>query len=76
MIKITNEFRRIRKEKKLTQAQIGERTGWAQSRVAEFENGRYKVENITLGNAIALANALGCTLDEVFTTNDVESLDK
>ncbi len=73
MLKIDNKFRQIRKEKKITQAEIGKRAGWTQSRVADFENGRYSVENITLGNAIALANALGCTLDEVFTINEDES---
>ena len=76
MITIVNNFRKIRKEKKFTQAEIGKRIGWAQSRVAEFENGRYSVENITLANAVALANALECSFEEVFLTSDDEAAEK
>lgn len=70
MLTIANNIRKIRKEKGLTQVQVSKATGFTQSRVAEYETERYKPENITLGAAINLANALGCTLDELFTSEE------
>lgn len=67
MLVISNNIRKFRKEKGLTQVDVSKLTGFTQSRVAEYETERYKPENITLGAAISLANALGCTLDELFT---------
>jgi transcriptional regulator with XRE-family HTH domain len=52
----------IRKSKELTQGELAERCGLAQSHIARIEAGRYSVGFDTLQQ---IAEALGCTIDLV-----------
>lgn len=64
---ISNNLKEVRKSKKVTQAQLAEQVGCTQSRIADYETGRYQIDNLTLGLALKLANALECTIEELFT---------
>lgn len=67
---LCNNLREIRKSKKITQGQLAEKVGCSQGRIGDYENGRCTIENITLGVALKLANALECTIEELFTTEE------
>ena len=53
-------IKELRKAKGLTQAALAERAGLPLRTVQKYEGGEYKAENMTLGNALKLAAALGC----------------
>ena len=67
---ISNNLKEIRKAKKLTQGQIAEMVGCSQGRIGYYESGRCTIENITLGVALKISNALGCTIEDLFTTEE------
>ncbi len=55
-------LRRKRRAKGLTQEELGEKLGTSQQAVSQWErNGKWP----TLFTALAIADALGCTLDEL-----------
>ncbi|HPY85538.1 helix-turn-helix transcriptional regulator [Ruminococcus sp. XPD3002] len=64
---ICNNLKEIRKSQKLTQGQLAEMVGCSQGRIGDYESGRCTIENITLGVALKLSNALGCTIEDLFT---------
>ena len=49
---------RLRKERKLTQAQLAEKTGMHLQQLAKLERGERPLINIRLSTALALADAL------------------
>lgn len=54
-----------RKKNDLTQDKLEERSGISQERISQYENGRVKsLKEDTIG---ALANALGCTIEDLQT---------
>jgi putative transcriptional regulator len=67
---ISNNLKEIRKAKKLTQGQLAEMVGCSQGRIGDYESGRCTIENITLGIALKLSNALGCSIEDLFTTEE------
>lgn len=69
---ISNNLKEIRKSKKITQAQLAQIVGCTQSRIADYETGRYNLENITLGLALRISNALNCSIEELFTIETQE----
>ena len=72
---IVNNIKKYRTERGMTQKQLAEQVGCGQSRIADYEAERYKTENITLGFAFRVAEALQCSIEELFTasTNETES---
>ena len=67
---ISNNLKEIRKAKKLTQGQLAEMVGCSQGRIGDYESGRCTIENITLGIALKLSNALGCSIEDLFTADE------
>ncbi len=67
---ISNNLKEIRKAKKLTQGQLAEMVGCSQGRIGDYESGRCTIENITIGIALKLSNALGCSIEDLFTTEE------
>ena len=51
-------LRELRLKRGLTQQQLADKVGMSRPRIAEYENGKYAVENMTLGNALKLCDAL------------------
>lgn len=49
----------------MSQKELSERSGIAQSRISEFENGRYDISGVTLRNAARLARALGIHAEDL-----------
>ena len=72
---IVNNIKKYRTDRGMTQKQLAEQAGCGQSRIADYEAERYKTENITLGFAFRVAEALQCSIEELFTasTNETES---
>lgn len=65
---IMNKIAFYRKKLSLTQCQLGEKLGWAQSRVANYELGT-RFPSIEIAKKIVIIfNDLGinCTIDDVF----------
>ena len=56
-------LRRIRKEKGLTQAQLAAASGIHRVMIAKYET---KVSGMTIATAAKLADALNCTIDELY----------
>lgn len=51
-------LRKLRLSRGLTQAQLGAQTGISQQRLAEYENGKRPIENMTFGSVLKLCDAL------------------
>lgn len=49
----------------LTQQQLAALLNRPQSYIGKLENGTYKIENISLKNAVALASALGVKAEDL-----------
>jgi putative transcriptional regulator len=61
---VQNRLRRARRERAdLTQQQLAERVGVSRQTIVSIERGRY---NPTVGLALALAGALGLTVEDLF----------
>lgn len=54
----------IREERKMTQEQLEEKSGISRQTISAIENNR--VKNVSAGTLIALANALGTSIDDLF----------
>jgi putative transcriptional regulator len=65
-----NRVKLARVERDLTQAQLADRVGVTRQTIGLIENGRY---NPTLNLCLALARALGKTLDQLFWQPQEES---
>lgn len=66
---VMNTAKRILKERRTTagiaQAQLAEKAGMNIRQIQKIEKGEIQLENITLKNAIGLANALGITPEQL-----------
>lgn len=60
-------LRRTRMEKGMTMAQLAEKAGVAASGVCRWETGKWSP---TLHSALCLAEALGCTIDDLVRGED------
>ena len=60
-----NKIKELRKEKGLTQTQLAELAGTGQSRISQYESGDMPVENMTIGQAKKIADALGVKLEDL-----------
>lgn len=61
--RIPNEIiKGLRAERGYTQIQLSSVSGVSETQIQKIETGKIKIENVTLKNAIALANALGVTV--------------
>lgn len=61
-----NHIKELRLEKGLTQTQLAALAGTQQSRLGEYERGDKAIENMTVGQAKKIADALGVKIDELF----------
>ena len=55
-------IRYIRKRLNMTQEQLSERTGISQANMSRYESGKRSPK---IGTAFKIAEALGCTVDEL-----------
>lgn len=55
-----SHIKTVRKARGLTQAALAAQSGLPLRTIQKYEGGEYKPENMTLGNALKLAAALGC----------------
>lgn len=65
-ISIKFKIAEIRKEKGITQKELASAVGTVRSRISDMERGTIKGENITLGNAVKIANYLGASIENLF----------
>ena len=59
-----NRIRAIRVERNLSQKELAEKVGLSQVNVSRYEKGQRKLE---IQTAARIAEALGCTVDELIT---------
>ena len=59
-----NIVRRLREEKKITQAKLAELAKINVKQIQKYEYADCKLENMTLRNSVSLANALGCNVED------------
>ena len=53
-------MKRLRKALGITQRELAEKTGINLRQIQKYESGEYDTGNMTLKNAVAFAEALGC----------------
>ncbi|MDA7501711.1 helix-turn-helix domain-containing protein [Chitinophagales bacterium] len=63
---IREEIKKLRKQNKLTQQQLGERIGVQRAQISKLEN---NAENITLGTLIKVLSALNAQISLSITPN-------
>ena len=61
-----NRIKQIRKAKGLTQEELGRRTGKTRTYIARLELGGTSLNNMTVGNARLIADALGVSIIDLF----------
>lgn len=57
-------LRYMRTENGLTQKELAEKAGVNIRQIQKYESGEYDIGNMTLKNALALANALECNVKD------------
>ena len=57
-------IKEIREEKKMTQEELENKSGISRQTISAIENG--KTKDVKSGTLIAIAEALGTTLDDIF----------
>lgn len=62
---ISNKLRELRCAKKMTQTELAQLAGTTQSRLGEYERGDKPLENMTVGQAKKIADALGVKIDDL-----------
>lgn len=62
-----DNVKRLRDEKRYTQAELGELVGVAQQVIADYEGGKYKP---SIETGVRLANALGTTVERLVDGGD------
>lgn len=62
---MTNRIKQFREQKNITRKQLSESSGVHYKKITDYENNYFKTENVTIGNLCRIADALGCTLDEL-----------
>ena len=60
-----SKLKKLRTEKNMTQKQLADGSGVNIRQIQRVENGDSDMSNITLGNAIKLADALGVDVKEL-----------
>ena len=65
-------LKELRQAKGLTLKQLAELSGVHYMKIHQIESGKIKPENMTLRNAIKLAEALGCTPDELLNKEETQ----
>jgi len=71
---VQNQLRHYRRQHgELTQQQLADRVGVSRQTIVSIERGRY---NPTVGLALALAHALGVTVEDIFQLAPGESTDE
>lgn len=66
----TTRLAGLRREKGLSQIELSHATGIKQSRISEFETGRYSTANMSLKTAANLARALGAHAEDLLEDNE------
>lgn len=62
-----DNVKRLRDEKRYTQAELGELVGVAQQVIADYEGGKYRP---SIETGVRLANALGTTVERLVDGGD------
>lgn len=60
-----SNLKKLRTEKNLTQKQLADASGVNIRQIQRIENGEGDMSNVTLGNAVKLADALGVDVKEL-----------
>lgn len=60
-----SNLKNLRTEKNLTQKQLADASGVNIRQIQRIENGEGDMSNVTLGNAVKLADALGVDVKEL-----------
>lgn len=68
---MNNEYRRRRKEKKITIIRVSERTSISRTMISRFENGH---SDLSLKNFQKLLKAIGCKIKIDDTETDINKL--
>ena len=66
-------MRELRLKRGMTQQQLADKVGMAQSRIAAYESGTNDVSNMTLGNALKFCSALRIANPRKLLDSDSES---
>lgn len=61
---MTNNLRSLRKKAGMTQQELAEKTGLTFQKISTYEN-TDDLKNITLWNALRIAEALNCTIEDI-----------
>ena len=61
---MTNNLRALRKKAGMTQQELAEKTGLTYQKISTYEN-TDDLRNITLWNALRIAEALNCTIEDI-----------
>ena len=59
------KLKELRKERGLTQIQLAQMSGVNSRQIQRIENSESDIENVTLRNALALAKALGVSVEDL-----------
>ena len=62
--KMVNNLRALRKKAEMTQQELAEKTGLTFQKISAYEN-TDDLKNITLWNALRIAEALHCTVEDI-----------
>lgn len=58
-------MKKLRKALGITQKELADKTGINLRQIQKYESGEYDTENMTLKNAVAFAEALGCDVKDL-----------
>ena len=61
-----NNIKEIRESKGIKQSELAKKTGLLQANLSRYESRSFPVENMTVKVAAAIADALGCSIEEVY----------
>lgn len=60
-----SSVKKLRKALGITQKELADKTGINLRQIQKYESGEYDTENMTLKNAVAFAEALGCDVKDL-----------
>lgn len=61
-----NNIAAIRRSKEMLQKELAEKVGMSQGRLSYYEKGSIDIYNMTIRQALKLADALGCPLQDLW----------
>lgn len=61
-----NNIKEIRESKGIKQSELAKKTGLLQANLSRYESRSFPVENMTVKVAAAIADALGCSIEELY----------